>query len=135
LPLLSARSALGPHIEKRVTIIVTSSPKEAAQRRPSSLSLDLLRKIASAYNGYRKAVLGLSAEVQETLGRSGLADVGLKKLAQVPVNELFTSLSAAYLKNAFWDEVADTQQANADVERGFPSRNTWITPALDGGSL
>jgi hypothetical protein len=135
LPLLSARSALGPHIEKRVTIIIASSPKGASEKRASSLSLDLMRKIASAYNGYRKAVLGLSAEVQETLGRSGLSDAGLKKLAQVPVNELFTSLSAAYLKNAFWDEVGDAKQASADVERGFPSRNTWNTPTLDGGTL
>jgi hypothetical protein len=137
LPLLSSRSALGPVIEQRAVSTIGKNPKED-QKTASSLSSPLMRKIGSAYNGYRVAVLELVAEVQETLSHSGLSDSALKKLAQVPVNELFTSLSAAYLKTAFWDEVVSVnQQANADVERGLPSRNTWNNTQhlVDGGFL
>lgn len=133
-PLLSARSAFGPIIEKRVIVIVGREPPET-KKTASSHSSVLLRKIGSAYNGYRKAVLSLVTEVQQPLADSGLRLSTLKKLAQAPVNELFTSLTAAYLKNAFWDEVAVTKQANAGVEKGLPSRNTRKTSTLDGGTL
>lgn len=123
LPFLSARSALGPSIEKRVVIVMGKAPKEVS-KTASSLSSDLLCKMGAAYNGYRQAVMSLLPHIQETLDRSGLEDNGLKKLAQAPLNELFTPLSAAYLKTAFWDETAPMNQARADVERGLPSRNT-----------
>jgi len=132
LPLLSDRSAFGPAIEKRVLVIIgKGSP--VARKTDSSHSSDLLRKIGSAYNGYRQAILHLVPEVQDMIDRSGLSDGSLKKLAQAHVNELFTSLSAAYLKNAFLDEVGHSKQANAGVERGLPSRNTWNSPTLDEG--
>lgn len=99
------------------------APKEVS-KTASSLSSDLLCKMGAAYNGYRQAVMSLLPHIQETLDRSGLEDNGLKKLAQAPLNELFTPLSAAYLKTAFWDETAPMNQARADVERGLPSRNT-----------
>jgi len=123
LPFLSARSALGPSIEKRVVIVMGRGPKEVA-KTASSLSSDLMCKMGAAYNGYRQAIMSLLPHIQETLDRSGLEDNGLKKLAQAPLNELFTPLSAAYLKTAFLDETAPMKQASADVERGIPSRNT-----------
>lgn len=133
LPLLSARSAFGPEVERRVLIIIGKGSPEGGKKTVPSHSSELLRKIGSAYTGYRQAVLQLAPEVQDMLDRSGLPDVGLKKLAQSHVNELFTSLSAAYLKNAFLDEVGCSKQASAGVERGLPSRNTWKAPTLDEG--
>jgi len=121
LPFLASRSAFGPIIEKRV-LITGGAPKEK-QKRAASLSSDLLCKIASAYNGYRESILTIIAHAQDVLDHVALNDNGLKKLAQAPLNELFTPLSAAYLKNAFWDEVS-ANPASANVEKGLPSRNT-----------
>ena len=135
LPLLMARSAFAPFIERRCVMIV-AGPSEGQEKRGSSLSTPLLRKIGAAYNGYRRQMLSLIPESQSILSRSNLGEESLVKLAHHPVDELFTHLSAAYLRDAFIDEVGEPtiKQADAGVERGFPSRNTRDLANLYGGS-
>lgn len=117
LPFLLMRSMLGPMIESRV-LSIRSDAKEASAKS-SSLSTTLLRKISSAYNGYRDNVISLVTS-QELLPQM----VGGIKLASVPVDEMFTPLSAAYMKLAFMDEVG-VVGADTNVERGLPLRNTF----------
>ena len=133
-PLLALRSSFGPIIERRVILISSKSSPESV-KKASSLSSTLLGKIASAYNGYRSGLMEHVAQAQELMSDSGLVDSDLSKLAQVPSDELFTSLSVSYLKLAFWDEVGTTQ-ANvvAGVERGSPSENTRVRQTIFGGS-
>lgn len=135
LPLLSARSAFAPYVERRCIMIV-AGPSDGQEKRASSLSTPLLRKIGAAYNGYRRQMMNLVAESQDMLSQSALGEESLAKLAHHPVDELFTSLSAAYLRDAFIDEVGEPtiKQATAGVERGFPSRNTRDLANLNGGS-
>lgn len=122
LPMMDARSGLGPSVEKRV-LIMSTSPKEK-RGSTSSLSTDLLRKIGAAYNGYRTGVMELVAHAQDLMSSMAMPSGELHKLSSASVEDLFTPLSANYLKLAFWDEVAVEQQVSAGVERGFPSRNT-----------
>jgi len=61
------------------------------------------------------------------------SDDSLCKIAAAPATEVFTELSASYLKLAFWDEVGAHSTANADVERGAPSRNTVTTSQSTSG--
>jgi hypothetical protein len=135
LPLLSGRSAFGPFIERRCVMIV-AGPQDKKEKRASSLSTPLLRKMGAAYNGYRRQMMDFITESQSVLAQSSLGDSSLSKLAHHPVNELFTPLSAAYLRDAFIDEMGEPtiKQAEAGVERGFPSKNTRDLVNLTGGS-
>jgi hypothetical protein len=134
LPMMSERSGLAPHVERRVIIISSTSPKEEASA--SSLSPELLRKIGSAYSGYRRGVMNLVPSSQDLLKKAAASkDADLLKMASAPVEEVFTPLAYHYLNDAFMDEVpvGDTaqpvvktsSQASAGVQRGLPSRNTW----------
>jgi hypothetical protein len=134
MPMMQQRSALGPYIERRIIII--SEKPQAEVPGASSLSPDLLRKMGAAYNGYRRGVMNVVASSQELIESATLPSEGeFHKLASAEVEELFTPLSYEYLTNAFKDElppasdtapgvVKTSSQAPANVERGFPSRNT-----------
>lgn len=126
LPFLDARSGFGPFIERRV-VVLAGDPGET-KKASSSLSSDLLHKIGAAYNGYRNGVMELVASAQGLLASAATSqEVALQKLATAPAEEIFTPLSFEYLKEGFRDEMSEvgiTAQARADVERGFPSRNT-----------
>lgn len=100
LPLMSARSALGPEVEKR--IIMSSDKKTEKIKEATSITSDLLDTIGSAYNGYRRGVMDLVAHSQNLLSSGN--DDELYKLGSSSVEELFTPLSVAYLKEAFLDE-------------------------------
>lgn len=68
------------------------------------------------------------AEAQDMISSSGLRDRSLGLLAHLPADELFTPMSVAHLKQAFWSElgVPGNGEANtASVERGSPSKNTF----------
>jgi hypothetical protein len=117
-PLMMARSALGPHIEKRV-VVMSASPKEKTGSASSHPS-ELLRKIGAAYNSYRSGLMELVAHAQDLVASmASPSESQFHKLAEATPDSIFTPLSAAYLKQAFWDEVGTT----AVVERGSPSRN------------
>lgn len=131
-PFMHKRSALGPYIERRV-VVVSSSPKTESKEAPS-LSKEELRKIGSAYDGYRRNVMELVASTQQLMQSAATArDRELLKLANAPVEELFTPLSYHYLSGAFEGEAPFAIQHEemvekvsvAGVERGLPSRNTW----------
>lgn len=103
-PMMGMRSGLGPIIERRVTIVCTSPKKEASDT--SSLSSDLLRKIGSAYNGYRRGVMEVVASTQSLLEKAATSkDADMHKLAGAATEELFTPLAHQYLSGAFKDEV------------------------------
>jgi hypothetical protein len=128
LPLLASRSAFGPAIEHRL-IVVASIPQTTHGRR-SSLSSDLLRKMGAAYSSYRQGAMNVLANAQELLSAATpLSGSYIHKLASSRPDEIFTPLSVAYCQNAFWDEVDSEQSktAFAGVERGLPSRNTFMT--------
>lgn len=132
LPCFAERSALSPVVEKRV-VVLSLRPVRAAGSR-SSHSSDLLRKIGSAYSGYRQQLMQFAANSQDLLAKVATpSDDSLCKIAAAPVTEVFTELSASYLKLAFWDEVGAHSTANADVERGTPSRNTVTTSQSTSG--
>lgn len=121
LPLLASRSALGPSIEKRVLV----SPGGSKEKRSgsSSLSSPLLRKIGAAYNTYRTGIMELAAHAQELMTSKAMpSSEYCHKFASASVQEVFTPLTANYLKLAFWDEVEAAPHGG--VERGLPSRNT-----------
>ena len=123
-PFFSSRSALSPSVERRV-LVSEEKPKEK-RSCSSSHSSELLRKIGAAYNSYRTGVMNLAAHAQD-FASSMPTSVGLfSKVASAPVDALFTPLSASYLKLAYWDEVGSNDVALAGVERGLPSRNTWL---------
>lgn len=125
LPMMAARSALGPSIERRV-LVVASAPKEK-QASTSSLPSDLLRKMGAAYNGYRTGVMELAAHAQDFMSSMAVPSSELHKLSSAAPDTLFTPLTANYLKLAFWDEVGVEKQVTAGVERGNPSRNTRLS--------
>lgn len=130
-PLMESRSGLAPFAEKRV-IIMQGGDDEP----PTSLPREDLRKIGAAYNGYRQALMEHVASAQDMLPTAAPADAEVQKLASASPDELFTPLSFGYFKNAFLDEVpfADARAgvvqvgstSAASVQRGFPSRNTWM---------
>jgi hypothetical protein len=102
LPLMAMRSALGPFIERRIIIICNLPEKEV--KSASSHPSDLLRKIGSAYNGYRSGVMDLVSQSHQLIKSAASSDVELHKLASTPVEDMFTPLTAAYLTGAFLDE-------------------------------
>lgn len=80
--------------------------------------------MGSAYNGYRKNVMELVAHSQELMSSEGMPSDSYK-FASAPVDALFTPLAAQYFDTAFMDEVGTVaSEKTANVERGFPSRNT-----------
>lgn len=121
--LMGERSGLGPAIEKRVLIIQGKSPEQ--EKRATSHSSPLLRKISAVYNGYRQNVMELVTNSQDLLSSMGTPSIeGLDKFASCPVEEVFTPLSVAYLQSAFLDEVGGEEKTSG-VERALPSKNTW----------
>jgi hypothetical protein len=100
-PFMGARSCLGPCIEARIAVVGMPSVKKEAQ---ASLSSELLRKIGAAYKGYRRSVMDLVPNAPDLLA-STTRDADLLKIAHAPLTEMFTTLSAAYLKTAYYDEV------------------------------
>jgi hypothetical protein len=129
LSLLDDRSALGPFIEKRV-IIQSKNDDEP----PTSHSTEELRKIGAAYNGYRQALMEMVATAQDLLPKAAPANEEVLKLASVSAEQIFTPLSFNYLRNAFpapfavsrEEVVQPTNPSVASVQRGYPSRNTWM---------
>lgn len=129
LPVMGGRSALGPIIEKRTTILAIVPTPEL--QKASSLSEDLLRKMGAAYNGYRREVLELVTNAQNFIERTRTAEADLSKLAFASVEEVFTPLAFEYLTNAFMDELPSSDAVKvssvigANVQREPPSGNTW----------
>jgi len=102
LPFLSGRSGFGPFIEQRVLVLgKTPEPVEGVS---ASLHSDLMRKIGAAYNGYRAGLMELVAHAPDLLDSSRVKEPSCIKLATVPVEALFTPLSATYFHRAFLDE-------------------------------
>ncbi len=126
--LLGGRSGLGPFVEQRVCVLSKNPTEEPP--KGTSHSSPLLRKIGSAYNGYRKNVMELVAHSQELMTLEGMPSDGMK-LASASVDDVFTPLSVSYLTTAFMDEVGPATPSI--VERGFPSRNTWDNQSKTGG--
>lgn len=133
VPIMDSRSALGPYIEKRV-VFISSNPK-LDKDKPPSLSLESLRKIGGAYDAYRHNVMDLIPNTQRLIKSAATKhDRELLKLAEASPEELFTPLAYRYFDSAFKDEapVAISQDgvvektSAASVERGLPSRNTWM---------
>ncbi len=127
---LGERSGFGPFVEPRV-VIISKNPTEHPPRSTSHSS-PLLRKIGSAYNGYRKNLMDLVAHSQELMTLEGMPSDG-HKLASVSPEEVFTPLSVSYFNDAFWDEVGTADTQTSTVERGIPSRNTWDSQFKAGG--
>ena len=126
LPMLAARSSLGPVIERRVVICAPSSGELMSPVGEKSEDLD---KIAAAYNGYRRALLDVVTSSSAVHAASNDSD--LMKLGSVEAEELFTPLSISYLQSAFRDEfgvlgpgVVKLSGKPFSVERGFPLVNT-----------
>jgi len=129
-PLMADRSAFGPIIERRVVIMTgqpSRSPKKAA-----SHSSELLRKIGSAYNGYRDSLMQFVPNSQDLIeAATSPSDVALRKIASTATEELFTPLSYQYLSGAFLNELPSgdggpavvklsSERANAGVQRVLP---------------
>lgn len=142
LPLLAARSALGPAVERRIVVLAQHNGQQ--KKYASSLSSSALDKIGTAYNGYRAGLMELVANAQQLVTLAAMpSEADLLKTAEAPVDEVFTPLAVAYLKTAFLDEFEGNKatsgsvkasQAKADVERVSPSRNTWTIPTLISGA-
>ncbi len=112
-PFLSSRSAFGPFVEKRLTIIVI---KPESGDRPTSHTSPLLRKIGAAYDGYRKTAMQCLPEAVANLEKSTSSDV-LSKLASTPMDGVITPLTFHYFREAFLDEVVEEKMAQASVGR------------------
>lgn len=122
-PHLAARSALGPFLEPRaLAACLSPAPPPAPQKAAvsSSLSSDLLPKIASTYNGYRRQLMDLVASTQEILPRVAFAhgDV-LRKVASAPAGLVFTPLTHAYLTRAYGAQDAPCgREVVPELQRG-----------------
>jgi hypothetical protein len=102
-PFFEGRSALAPALESR--IIMSSDKGENKKTKTSSQETDLLHKIGSSYNGYRSSLMDLVAHVQPLISAAIDPSDDLYKVASAPVDDVFTTLSVAYLQDAFWNEV------------------------------
>jgi hypothetical protein len=100
LPLLAIRSALGPSVEKRV--ILAKEPDKEKVAQPTSITSPLLDTLGAAYNGYRREVMEIVAHSQNLCSSDSEGE--LSKVASASVDQVFTPLAVAYLKNAFADE-------------------------------
>lgn len=106
-PMMGMRSALAPHVERRIIMIqMSGSEKKASAQTKAglpSLVQSVLDKIGSAYNGYRESVLEQMPFFSEQLANT--LDPELRKMAAASPEEVFLPLSAKYLIEAYWDEV------------------------------
>lgn len=106
-PEAADRSMLGPSIERRVVVLSGAPPTPPKKALPpaklASAELSgLLEKIAAAYAGYRARLPDVVAHAPFLMERVGVSE--LSKVACLEFTELFTPVSAAYLKRAFNDE-------------------------------
>ena len=114
-PMLEERSAFGPFIEKRITIMVVR-PQQYG--RLASHNSELLRKIGAVYSGYRKTAMQHLPEAVGKFDQLGTPDT-LAKLSAVQMDRVITPLTFAYFQTAFLDEAADSKEAQAkDGRRG-----------------
>lgn len=135
-PFMDDRSAFGPIIERRVVVLAGSPPRNTP--KASSHSSDLLRKIGSAYNGYREELMQVVSSAQDMIeAGTSPSDVVLRKLAGASAEQLFTPLTFKYLSGAFLDELPvgysmdgvvklSGDQANAGVQRALPLVTTQM---------
>jgi len=100
LPYFFQRSALAPAIHARA--LAPSSPKTSEKSAGASPSSDLLAKIGAAYTGYRLGVLGAMAGAPDLMAKT--AHAGLLRLAEAPLDQVFSPLSVAYARDAFWSD-------------------------------
>jgi hypothetical protein len=89
--LFGDRSALSPVLDRRITLVVRSHGERGEEKSASSLPTELLRKIGSAYSGYRQSLMDYWAEDRRDQ---------LEKTASG-----LSALSFEYLKHAYWNEV------------------------------
>src|SRR5690606_555982 len=99
--LVPRRSFLAPEIECR--LVMSPVEQQTKTARAPSHSRELLDKIAAAYNGYRQDIVELAAHSQHLLSSVGTRS-SLQKIASVPMDEVFSPLSAAYIRYAYDDE-------------------------------
>jgi hypothetical protein len=119
-PLFAKRSFLAPELEHRASLLPTDVKTKSA--RAPSHSRELLDKIAAAYNGYRRDVMELAAHSQHLLALT--VDGSFRKLSAAPMHEIFSPLSAAYLKFAYADEFGVSSPSQTGFGRrggGSPS--------------
>ena len=96
------RSGFGPILERRI-IMISTSPT-ASDHAPgvlklgSSVPADLFGKISAAYNGYRAALMNILPHSQVLMKTAG--HPVLTKLAELPLDEMFTPLSLQYFQTA-----------------------------------
>ncbi len=87
--------------------------------------------MGAAYNGYRRGVEEFVLNTQVLIKQAAGSHVELCKLASAPAEEILTPLSVHYIATAFKDEIpSETTKVSsiigASVQRGLPSRNTWM---------
>ena len=114
-PFMQDRSALGPCIERRITVIVIKP--ETEKSKAASHNSDLLRKIGSAYNGYRKSAMNFLPEAVSKMGSAGMP-AELVKMASSPLEQIIRPLSFSYFQDAFWEETGKTAQASGQRGEG-----------------
>ena len=125
-PFLEERSAFGPFIEKRITIMIVR-PQQSGT--PASHNSELLRKIGTAYDGYRKTAMHYLPEAIEKFDQRGSPDA-LAKLSTVSIDRVITPLTFAYFQDAFLDEAPCGKTAQADVSRRVEGRLPQRTRVL-----
>lgn len=118
LPLLLARSALGPIVEKRVVLSLGDGEEKEASA--PSHSTELLAKISAAYNGYRQSVMDMVAHSQDLLSAGTSRE--MRKLASATPEQIFTPLSVAYLQNAFMNEFGVLRTGVVKLSTGVSRR-------------
>lgn len=133
-PFMGARSCLGPCIEARVA--VAGMPSSQMKKEASSLSSELLRKIGSAYNGYRRSVMNLVSNAPSLMASTTSQNGELLKVAQAPLTEMFTPLSAAYLKTAYYDELGYGAEGDQRLRgEGMPLKEHAAGRNTSGGFI
>ena len=92
--ILPGRSGFGPFIEKRTVIVITNNKP---QQKSTSHKEELLRKIGSAYNGYREELLEIVPHIESFTEKAGH---NMRLLGTFERDSLFTPLSVAYFNTA-----------------------------------
>jgi intein/homing endonuclease len=113
-PFLTSRSAFGPFVDRRLTIVVV---RPETQPSATSHPSELLRKIGAAYDGYRKMAMQLLPESIDNLDKHASSDACLSKLSSSRVDQLVTPLTFSYFRDAFSDELHADKTAQALVGR------------------
>jgi hypothetical protein len=119
-PFLSARSAFGPFVERRLTVIVI---KPESGKTTTSHDSPLLHKIGAAYKEYRKMAMQYLPEAIANLEKTASSDA-MSKLASAPVDGIITPLTFSYFQDAFLEEAAVDKMAQVTVDQrgeGVPS--------------